>query len=175
MVHPAFPFVVWLTAASCSPTFVLFEEHVNALLVIVHQLALVGVKDPLPAGGQDYRGVLPTLAEIDALPHESERVLLRSMLCRASFGGMACDVEMLLCYCSLWYARFSGSGLAPPAVDRVAEAPRSSAEVPAFFASQDCQGSKSKWMNYLYNLYSEGKRERMASCMRVAPGCCGGY
>jgi hypothetical protein len=84
LLHPDLPFVVWLMMAVCGQqNYRLSPEHLNRCLRIVHDIAFVKVRDPLPA----ILPRLPTLDELDTL-REDEAALIKALLCRAAYGGM---------------------------------------------------------------------------------------
>jgi hypothetical protein len=46
--------------------------------------------------------------------NSQESILVKAVLIRAAYGGMAGDVEMLCAFAGIWTARFSGQTLPPP-------------------------------------------------------------
>ncbi|GIL85302.1 hypothetical protein Vretifemale_13904 [Volvox reticuliferus] len=126
ILHPGLPFVVWLMAAQAKG-FVLGRTHLDALLCLVYQLAMVQVRDGLPDPWNDGDSAtvgIPvdatsqgpaTLQQVDelALP-AAETCLLKCLLFRASYGGMGGDVRMMRAFAGYWAARFKGSAAPPP-------------------------------------------------------------
>ncbi|GIL55544.1 hypothetical protein Vafri_11102 [Volvox africanus] len=126
ILHPGLPFVVWLMAAQAKG-FVLGRTHLDALLCLVYQLAMVQVRDGLPDpwdGGDSATVGTPvdatsqgpvTLQQVDelALP-AAETCLVKCLLFRASYGGMGGDVRMMKIFAGYWAARFKGSAAPPP-------------------------------------------------------------
>ncbi|GLI60475.1 hypothetical protein VaNZ11_002634 [Volvox africanus] len=126
ILHPGLPFVVWLMAAQAKG-FVLGRTHLDALLCLVYQLAMVQVRDGLPDpwdGGDSATVGTPvdatsqgpvTLQQVDelALP-AAEACLVKCLLFRASYGGMGGDVRMMRIFAGYWAARFKGSAAPPP-------------------------------------------------------------
>jgi hypothetical protein len=114
ILHPSFPFLVWLMAANAKgyrPS----KDHISELLRITHEVASIKVRDFLPPTTAFNSPTTLSLSEIDNLDlGEEESNLVRSILLRASFGGMEGDVKMLKGYVSYWTARFQGRCDPPP-------------------------------------------------------------
>ncbi|GFR48217.1 hypothetical protein Agub_g10077, partial [Astrephomene gubernaculifera] len=121
ILHPGLPLVVWLMAAE-PKGYNLGASHVSALLRVVYQLAMVQVRDGLPdpwdGGGAAEGAGAPaaaasgpaTLAEVDELGlPPAEGCLVKCLVMRAGYGGMACDVRMLRGFAGYWAARFRGA------------------------------------------------------------------
>ncbi|GLC43475.1 hypothetical protein PLESTM_001477400 [Pleodorina starrii] len=133
ILHPGLPLVVWLMAAQAKG-FVLGRTHVEALLQLVYQLAMVTVRDGLPdtdpwdsgesaaaaavaatASGITTQQGPSSLQQVDelALP-PAEGCLVKCLLFRASYGGMGGDVRMMRAFAAYWAARFKGAAAHPP-------------------------------------------------------------
>ena len=54
-------------------------------------------------------GAAVDLRRVDELLPATEAALVKCLLLRASYGGMAGDVAMLRSFASLWAARFAGA------------------------------------------------------------------
>ncbi|KAF5838004.1 hypothetical protein DUNSADRAFT_3597 [Dunaliella salina] len=124
--HPTLlPVVVWLMCAQ-SKGYALGALHAAAVLDMTYQLACVGVRDHLPTHPPTLNPgpSLPSFSAVDDflsgedVHHES--VLVKAMLLRAHYGGMAGDVESCKGYAALWCARFAASSNlchSPPAAE----------------------------------------------------------
>eukprot|EP01094_Clydonella_sp_ATCC50884_P020851 TRINITY_DN4425_c0_g1_i3.p1 TRINITY_DN4425_c0_g1~~TRINITY_DN4425_c0_g1_i3.p1 ORF type:complete len:1491 (+),score=173.74 TRINITY_DN4425_c0_g1_i3:926-5398(+) len=149
VLHPAFPLVVWLTAAASAPSgkFVLTTPVVNTLLRIVFELASVNVRDPVPPD-LPPRSV-PCLGSL-SLSNADENALIKSLIARAAFGGMKCDVQLLHTMANVWCDRFEGRGRDPPVITH--------GIVPYLQNDGDVR-SRSPWLSYLHDLYSPCARD----------------
>ncbi|MEW5302813.1 MAG: hypothetical protein WDW36_005559 [Sanguina aurantia] len=116
-LHPSLPLIVWFMVAQ-SKGYTLGPLHTSAVLSFVHDLSLGGLRDYLPDAPMGPRVSLPTplwhFEEADALLLPSggveESVLVKALILRAGYGGVAGDVEMLRGYARMWAARFEGRG-----------------------------------------------------------------
>ncbi|PNH10384.1 hypothetical protein TSOC_002885 [Tetrabaena socialis] len=116
ILHPGLPLVVWLMAAQ-GKGYIMGAAHVSALLCLTYQLATVGVRDGLPepwdgGGGEAEVGASGGGPQADDPARDlpaAEAGLIRCLLLRASYGGMACDVRLLRGFAAYWSARFRGA------------------------------------------------------------------
>jgi hypothetical protein len=135
MLHPHLGFLVWLMIAH-SKDYAIPRVLVMRVFRIVFEVASCQWKDDEKAW--DPRGFgLPSTTVIadsshkqdlclSALHHEMvlhndeshspsvtnpSHLLLWSLLARADYGGMRCDVGMLLRFAGMWHARFQTSGV----------------------------------------------------------------
>ena len=134
-LHPALPLIIWLLVSS-SKGWAPSQVHLDACLTVVYEVASCCAKDVgrLHSGSSDVAVLggeedappegaaarcathAPLLSSAcDALGGRgAHAALVRSILTRARFGGMKCDVAMLERYSRLWFERFRGVGTARP-------------------------------------------------------------
>lgn len=118
--HPTLlPVVVWLMCAQ-SKGFQLGALHAAAVQEMTYQLACVGIRDHLPTHPPTLNPGprLHSFSDVDqVLPSEGlhqESVLVKAILLRAQYGGMAGDVESCKGYAQLWCGRFAASSRCQP-------------------------------------------------------------
>lgn len=102
-----------------SKRYVPCAAHWAAVLRAVHALASVPVRDALLSPASPCDDVAPPSLGapppgLDALSAR-EAALVRCLLLRAAFGGMAGDITMLRSAATVWTRRFAGAAGAPPA------------------------------------------------------------
>lgn len=140
ILHPALPLLVWLSSCpEYSPT----EQHINMCLQIVYELATCPFKDidiesSLALSSQEE--VIPSFDEIDEELPSEEASLIKSILNRASFGGMVGDVAMLKRFAYIWYKRFRFNK--PPVPSLQNNSTSSTVTFP-----------RTPWLSYLFELY----------------------
>jgi len=109
-LHPAYPLIAWLLLAMPAG----FEPPPparGAVLHVMREVAGAPWADVAATGGGSGAAAAHssnTLAVCDALP-PAPRYCVRSLLARAAFGGMACDVAMLRAAAGVWASRFAAS------------------------------------------------------------------
>ncbi|KAG1656684.1 hypothetical protein FOA52_007254 [Chlamydomonas sp. UWO 241] len=117
MLHPDLPLVVWLMAATAKG-YAIGRSLASVLLRFVYQLARCPVRDVMPDPRARPGKAMGCLGDVDAESGlgSAESALLKALLVRAAYGGMACDVAMLRNAAAYWGARFAGGdgGAAPP-------------------------------------------------------------
>lgn len=138
-----------------SKRYVPCAAHWAAVLRAVHVLAAVPVRDALGGPGappadapQPSLGAPPEA--LDVLPGR-EAAMVRCLLLRASFGGMAGDVAMLRAAATVWTRRFAGAAGAPPS--DVAVPPRGDGD------------ERSAWGAYLDALFAALPRAEHAAAV----------
>jgi hypothetical protein len=131
-LHPDMGFLVWLMVAH-SKDYDVPRALVARVFQIVFETASCQWKDDEkawnPGGGPSTTSVADrshsqdlclntlhaTTTPADESPATSgvcsSQLLVWSLLVRADYGGMRCDVEMLLRFAGLWQARFRSSGV----------------------------------------------------------------
>ena len=119
MLHPALPLLCWLMMAQ-PKGFTPSNAHIDAVCHIASHIASGRFRENAPEATPN-RTVAGTVAadcntlltsrDCDRLPG-AEAALVRSILCRARYGGMRCDVDMLQGFARVWFTRFLGQ--APP-------------------------------------------------------------
>jgi hypothetical protein len=105
--HPAYPLLVWLMIAM-SLGYEPGEQFEALVLRVVEDVCTCPFKDGFDIGVHKHEGG-STLEQLDnPINHLSARATscIRSLLVRASFGGMAGDVVMLRKAASTWFRRF---------------------------------------------------------------------
>lgn len=102
ILHPKLPVLMWLIAA-CSKGHKPTANEVELCLRMVYEVAAVKLKDSFPEKSSQPITFKDNLERLSPL----ERVLVRSLQLRASFGGMKGDVEMLQELAACWNSRFS--------------------------------------------------------------------
>jgi hypothetical protein len=121
-LHPDVPFLVWLMVAY-SKDYLLPRPLMLRILQIVYEVASCQWSDPLvmiePSEQQKVQeesGLsLSSFNQEPGLASKSAEETVWSMLIRAEYGGMKCDVRMLQQYAVMWKDRFA-SGRAPVTV-----------------------------------------------------------
>jgi len=103
VLHPLYPMLVWLSLA-VAKDFKLAEPHLNLLLTIVRDIAKCPKKDFMP--DVDFKDI-SLHSEINETAGGS--IFVRSLLLRASLGGMKCDTKMLRKFARIWNERFQSA------------------------------------------------------------------
>ena len=108
-LHPLLPAVIWLMLASSSSAsqdtspFVPSKDHIDLCLQVVWDIAQCKYRDApfvfIPA----YKA--PTRESVAQLP-PFQQALVKSLMVRAAYGGMKCDVAMLCSHAGAWTQRF---------------------------------------------------------------------
>jgi hypothetical protein len=127
-LHPDLPLLIfWMIALSIPPSKSASDIHPNLdlhqptlqkadfirLFQVVYEISACRWKDPLlpssvplidmsEAGNKHLSG-----SDAASAPASIPELLVWSLLVRAEYGGMKCDIEMLHRYASLWQGRFS--------------------------------------------------------------------
>ncbi|GBG33285.1 Hypothetical Protein FCC1311_095092 [Hondaea fermentalgiana] len=146
ILHSGFSDLVWLMLAQ-NAGVALESKHYLRCLEIVREVSSSPIKDPVDwgedgenddadeftqgsaaIGSRGPPSVETLLGRADALTDAQEATVIRSILCRASFGGMKGDMLMLRRVAARWVTRFKyAPGRWIPALDRLhAEATRTS-------------------------------------------------
>jgi len=127
MLHPSLPFLTWLMAAN-SKNFELNEFLLTKVLCAVYEMASCPWQDDCSSGSDTEKpNALPvtdpaTLSfdsyHVPGINHllEDRDVYIWSMLLRARYGGMGCDVRMLNLFAHLWRQRFKDDTNVPPVI-----------------------------------------------------------
>lgn len=106
-LHPLLPAVIWLMLASSSsqdtPEFVPSKEHIDLCLQVVWDIAECKYRDASFVFFPIYKA--PTKESITQLP-PPQQALVKSLIARAAYGGMKCDVAMLCSHAGAWTKRF---------------------------------------------------------------------
>eukprot|EP00978_Attheya_sp_CCMP212_P038874 scaffold197021_cov68-Attheya_sp.AAC.3 len=130
MLHPDLPLIVWLMVA-VSKDFVPSSSIMVRVMQVVYEMASCPWKDELEYVAENSEDALladdsksihsrllftaeRTLGESCDVPFESQKqmmyarskLMLRSMLLRSQYGGMAGDIAMIGRYVALWQRRF---------------------------------------------------------------------
>mmetsp|Transcript_12684 Transcript_12684/g.29985 ORF Transcript_12684/g.29985 Transcript_12684/m.29985 type:complete len:528 (+) Transcript_12684:237-1820(+) len=118
-LHPDFGLLVWLMIAE-SKGYVPSRQILNRLLEIVYEVASCPLKDFLNKDidcSSDSFSLSLNLPSSALSPNEKpgeEEVVVRSMLLRAQYGGMSCDIDMMLRFARIWRNRFVDARSKPP-------------------------------------------------------------
>jgi hypothetical protein len=123
MLHPSLPLLTWLMAAHAK-NFELGAFLLTKVLCAVYEMASCPWHDRLNKSESDS---IKTTEAMDVtfdsfhkpgINHllEDHDVYLWSMLLRARYGGMGCDVQMLDSYVKLWSSRFDDDGHLPESI-----------------------------------------------------------
>jgi hypothetical protein len=193
VLHPSLPQLTWLTLASSrkDSEMALSAAHVDFLLQMVHQVASVGVKDPLTKeefGGDEHdlpsaddgpaeeqrQAAAPTLASpLEELTDE-QRMLVKCILLRACAGGGQWDVRMLRAYALLWTRRFTAenrhrAAKEAAAAKGVALGPLSPATGGLISPPGAAGGS---WLGLLRALYNPSRSSSSSSAVLPAASLC---
>lgn len=154
ILHPYYPFLVWLMFSS-SKGFIPNDEHIDTCLQIVYEVASVVFKEVIPDSLVKELQQCGHKIDLTKLS-ESDVCLVKSLIGRASFGGMTGDIRMLRRFALLWYFRlssFEGSdtllsessplqcGLEPKCIKR----------------DSDVQ-LRSEWIRFLHSVYKMSSR-----------------
>lgn len=120
ILHPDFPIFVWiLVQVSAEPTWHPSKQLLDHLLQVVHEVAGCRFRDSMHMAGSHYfggGGAEPRGEDLSAMqPTDPEWSLLsptqvsvvKSLLARASFGGMKGDMNMLRSCASIWRSRLT--------------------------------------------------------------------
>ncbi|KAL0035771.1 hypothetical protein WJX77_002248 [Trebouxia sp. C0004] len=112
LLHPDMPLLVWLMCAQ-TKGYALGCTAASACLRIVHQLASVPVRDAYP-----IQIDAPSDSEAGSQVNISakEELMVRCILIRAAYGGMAGDVTMLKTFAATWKFRFFRGHACPHAL-----------------------------------------------------------
>lgn len=145
LLHPDMPLLVWLMCAQAKG-YALGLSAASACLHVVHQLASVPVRDAYPTQ-------IDAPSDSDDGSHTSvsakEEVMVRCILIRAAYGGMAGDVTMLKAFAATWKFRFSQGRACPHALP--------TGELGVAKAIGDKQlplDSRHTWLSYIQETYS---------------------
>lgn len=109
-LHPLLPAVIWLMLASSSSSssqdgsgFVPSKEHIDLCLQVVWDIAGCKYRDApfvfIPAYKAPTQGSIAQLSPF-------QQALVKSLIVRAAYGGMKCDVAMLCSHAGAWTQRF---------------------------------------------------------------------
>ena len=96
-------------------------QIINRLLQVVNEVASCSLKDFLNEDkhcGDIMSFSLNTPSSVlfpDKQPGGEEELFVRSMLIRAQYGGMSCDIDMMLRFARIWRNRFVNARSKPPA------------------------------------------------------------
>jgi len=104
-LHPDLPLLVWLMVAD-SKNFVVSSTIADRVMSIVFELAACPWRDK--AAVQNDKNMELSINKDTALRGLGlqNQTIIKSMLLRAKYGGMMCDVIMMKNFASLWMCRF---------------------------------------------------------------------
>jgi hypothetical protein len=122
-LHPALPLLAWMIMAASGkgdgPKYSLGPVHAAAYLGIVRDAARTRVQEEFPAARDP-----PPTATPSALAHlgPARALLVRALIVRSLYGGLAGDVLLLRNAAIVWNARFTHDILSSAEKERGAEA-----------------------------------------------------
>jgi hypothetical protein len=168
LLHPGYPMLAWLMMVFGAKfrgdaAFIPSPSLIWAVLSIVEEVASSKVHDD--ARGRGLR--LPGRRFADDIEIGSIRACLRSIYARSLYGGMRCDVEMLVESACTWHMRFNGTP-APPQVDRPhcsSESGRRPIALWYISSSYLAEFGASSWGSYLISEYYESWRQKGTPCL----------
>ena len=108
MLHNDLPLIVWSMVAE-SKGFVPPLPLIAKILRVVFEIASCPLKDDLSHANITLKGTCSLrtrLIDNELFDKPRYALMIRSMLLRASYGGMACDVSMLMDFSERWRSRF---------------------------------------------------------------------
>ncbi|KAL0055001.1 hypothetical protein WJX82_005601 [Trebouxia sp. C0006] len=145
LLHPDMPFLVWLMCAQAKG-YALGCTAASACLRIVHQLASVPVRDAYPTQID-----VPSDSEAGSRANipAKEEVMVRCILIRAAYGGMAGDVTMLKAFAATWKSRFFQGRACPHALPTGIHGVANADE-----DKQPALDSCHTWLSYIQETYS---------------------
>jgi hypothetical protein len=118
-LHPDMDFLMWIMMAH-SKEFVPSPRLMLRVFQVVYEVASCQWSDPIGPEGEDedrINGPATTLTSLakssmaDYLSPSLKESILWSILLRAEYGGMRCDVRMLHTYAKIWNQRFETTSL----------------------------------------------------------------
>jgi len=167
LLHPAFPILVWLMLVGSKFDYAAPPALVEVVLTITEECATTTLHDD--AVNSNENDAKPKGRRFpDDLGSCCDAALIRSLVVRAEYGGMGCDVAMLNRSVSLWYSRLKDDGTAPPVplhleTPRKVTLPTSVAPSAAFWYLSpefvgDCMASP--WMAFVMREYDLAMRAK---------------
>jgi len=117
ILHPDLPVIVWLMIHKHqNPNFIPSSTLLSFILHIVYDLATIKYRDSVfsaiarmqslqPPGVNAPKKIpIPTARQLQSLANQPAATLVKSLLIRASYGGMKGDMKMLQSLATIWFA-----------------------------------------------------------------------
>jgi hypothetical protein len=156
-LHPSFPLLTWLMAAH-SKNFELPPNLMVKVLCAVYEMASCPwqdhVEDRPSSDGEESSPPDISISSyhkpgIDHTLESTTDAIIWSMLLRAQYGGMACDIRMLRQFATQWKKRFFDGDVPDSIATRV---PQSS--IPA-----GAKGTNLQWSNVPFRIHQSASRQ----------------
>lgn len=118
-LHPDLPWLVWVMVAH-SKDFVIPRPWLTRLLRIVFEVASCQwVDDPSSLEPVELQPLTFESLVASECADPQSLTMLWSLLVRTEYGGMKCDIDMLVKFTSLWHMRYGSGCIAASVASRI--------------------------------------------------------